>query len=91
MEKALYGYLSFSYIIIGFNNLSIGGERLFHNLEAGKLQQQLLLARIAEADGCLAVLAGSLHLDHLAHSEAFVLYHLTCTHILRQGSCRRRP
>lgn len=50
---------------------------LFHgssdDLEAGKAQEQLFLARMFEADGGLGVVARTFHPQHLAAAEAFVL------------------
>ena len=63
---------------------------LFHgssdDLEAGKAQEQLFLARMFEADGGLGVVASAFHPQHLAAAEAFVLDQLPC---LQAFSTRR--
>lgn len=50
---------------------------LFHgssdDLEAGKAQEQLFLARMLEADGGLGIVTHTFHPQYLAAAEAFVL------------------
>ena len=43
-----------------------------YHSKAGKLEQQLFLACILEADECLGILSSTLHFDNLSYSETFV-------------------
>ena len=60
-------------ILKGLDNRIILQNGLFDNLVAGKLQEQLLGAHIAERNGGLGVLASAFDLHHIADSKALVL------------------
>ena len=50
---------------------------LFQHAEAGKLEEELFVSRVLEADVGLGVLACTLDAEHLANTETLVLDELT--------------
>ena len=57
--------------------------------ETGKLEQELLLACVLEADVGLGVLACTLYLEYLADAEALVLNELSRGELCHTGSSAR--
>ena len=60
-------------ILKGLDNRIILQNGLFDNLVAGKLQEQLLGAHIAERNGGLGVLASPLDLNYGAYAKPLML------------------
>ena len=62
---------------------------LFQHAEAGKLEEELFVSRVLEADVGLGVLACTLYLEYLADAEALVLNELSRGELCHTGSSAR--